>query len=338
MGDVLPTFLPLLAEAVTGGSTETHIAKLDDMMKKGQVYTSKYLPLVFELLDRESKKLLPEYYKTIRYQRGQAATQRENYIKSMMDSGGERGVANFWATLADVTERVLPSAKMWGNITERGSHLVSAAMLVGPEFMEYLKGQAGEGNFMTMLFGKNTGEFTGELRKTIEELANLNKALGPLWEALGKFTVKLLEASADAATGLVKFTGELASNLTSAIKGDWSFVQKGIQSVGGRVQDQLGSNPRLATRSEISNWILKWWTHEDKIPAPSWESAGRIPSSAPSWAGGPSITNIVNANIDASGQPTEVAQKVKEAIETIVIDTSSLQYSQTQNGFPKVSQ
>jgi tape measure domain-containing protein len=153
LGDVMPTFLPMLAKAVTGGNSEEDIAKLDDMMKKGKVYTATYLPKVMAIMQQEASGMMPGYYSSINYKRGNTERMKERYAIDLMAGGGESAVAGFWETLGNILERSSFSAKSMGKGLEVGSNLLQGAMLVGPEFLEYFNGKAMAGNLFTAMMG-----------------------------------------------------------------------------------------------------------------------------------------------------------------------------------------
>lgn len=208
----MPMAVQIMADAVTGDGTRGSgdVAKLQKMMEMGQVDSIEALPKFFEALGREAAPWLQDYYKTISHTRGLSSKSQEDWMKEFLSGGGAVGVPTFFKTFAQLMKDSVQYASTIGNIFERASYVLSAAMLAPGEIFSYLRGDAGKGNFLTELFGPSSGSklfqgvidsferFTTILSEQLDKTGSNFSALGSILSGIDTILAGVVEAITDA--------------------------------------------------------------------------------------------------------------------------------------------
>jgi hypothetical protein len=183
MGDVMPTAVRMMAEVAAGGD----VGKLDDMMKKGELYSVKYLPLLWERMFNESSKILGTFQGTSVYHKGLAGKRREEWMRDFGEQGGYQGLTTFWQTLGQIWGEAGDSAKIAGDMFVRASEIVSGIMLIPSELFRWLDGENDARNFWQSLFGDYQSSGMPEIKDSIKAV----------WEGVKNLTADLVTLFVD---------------------------------------------------------------------------------------------------------------------------------------------
>lgn len=163
----MPEAVNIMAKVAAGGDR----AKLEKMMKAGQVDAFKYLPLFFEELGKRAEPFLGAFFESIQASRGRAAKGNEDFFKNFMSAGGVQGVKTFFDTWAQLMKDSKNTADYLGNAFYKASLYLSAVMLAPKEISDWFSGAEKKGNFLTALFGKSSeNEFLSTIKTTFSQI------------------------------------------------------------------------------------------------------------------------------------------------------------------------
>lgn len=161
-----------MADAVAGGDTK----KLAKMMEQGEVDPIKALPKFFAALKNEATPFMNDFYSSIEARRGKAQKSTEDWMRKFMEGGAGEGIASFFDTWRQLIQDSVPYADKIGKAFQVAAHYMQAALLVPGEVISWLKGDAGEGNFMTALFGSvHDSELGSSIRNLFKTIADTFK-------------------------------------------------------------------------------------------------------------------------------------------------------------------
>lgn len=345
LGDVLPTFLPILARAVTGGATETHIAKLDEMMKKGQVFTSKYLPLAFQEMAKDARLLLPGYFNTIAYARGSASRQQEQWLLDFMAAGGESAVQGFWSTFSSAMGSSKFLAPALGKGVGIASNALQAAMLVGPEFFDYIRGTDEKGNLFSSLFGDSKSNeyltLVKELTIALKDLAlTIFERLKPAFGWLAEFTLNTLPSISNIIKSVLSGVKDSVVAWTNLLNGNISGENIG-NAFGFRQLNNLMTYPQRTMGGAVWDWFKNNTTPSGvgaamTLPGNTDAANNMLAGKGllDKIGGGVNVINHNNITVDS----TQTAQQLGDVLKKQAEEAYNLQFSQQLSNFPKIAQ
>lgn len=139
----------ILADEAAGGD----MAKLDKMFEEGSLHTAKYLPLVLKRMKDDSDKMMEEYRKSLPYYRQQADRQKDLWLRSFTESGGEAGLNNFWQAWIQILEDSYEYAETFGRGFKAAARTFSGLALIPSEFARWQDGEKDSRNMFQSIFG-----------------------------------------------------------------------------------------------------------------------------------------------------------------------------------------
>lgn len=140
----------ILGEEVAGGD----MALLDKMFEKGEIETSKYLPIVLSRMKKESDKLMGAYYESLPYATAEASRQREKWMREFAEGGAEKGLLRFWEAWGAFVKESRTWAPQLGEIFGKISWEFSKLFLISNEFKRWaFRGETDIRNFFQQNFG-----------------------------------------------------------------------------------------------------------------------------------------------------------------------------------------
>lgn len=201
----LPPVVRMMAEAVTGGD----IKALNKMMEKGELDPSKHLPLLFKAMRANAQPFMEQYFKTITFWQGKAQKSQEDWIKRFLGGGGTDAIASFYKTWNQVIQDSIPWAERLGGIFKGIVHYMNAALLAPGEIISWMKGEGGEGNFMTKLFGSNDGS---TFQSIVDMFTSIGNSFKQMIDSM-KIDTQSLGQVLNIVLTVVSFVAEQISNL-----------------------------------------------------------------------------------------------------------------------------
>jgi tape measure domain-containing protein len=246
----LPPVVRMMAEAVTGGD----IKKLNKMMEMGQLDPSVHLPMLFKAMRENAQPFMDQYFKTITFWQGKAQKNQEDWVKRFLNSGGTNALVNFYKTWSQVIGDSIPWAEKLGRIFEKASHYFSAMLLAPGEIAAWFNGQAGEGNFMTKLFGDpKESKFLEDYRYMMSQFEIITKAtMGNSLVSIDS-TKRELEAIGRILGPIMRGLGDLAyiGAMTSQYGTDGLKYASARVLHKNRLDDALSANPMSPEQKEL---------------------------------------------------------------------------------------
>lgn len=219
----------ILSEEVAGGD----MAVLDKMFEKGEIETSKYLPIVLARMKEESDKLMESYYKSLPYATAEASRQREKWMREFAEGGAEKGILRFWEVWGAFVKESRSWAPQLGEIFGRVSWEFSRFFLMYNEFKRWaFRGETDPRNYFQKTFGDYEGSF---FEASVEQMERAKKTMGELFSLIGqafgeagimKKTVEIMSAVIYEVSSILNILALVAQGKFREAKKEFSIYSK----------------------------------------------------------------------------------------------------------------
>lgn len=282
----MPPVVRMMAEAVTGGD----IKKLNKMMEKGELDPSKHLPLLFQAMRENATPFMEQYFKTITFWQGKAQKNQEDWLKKFLGSGGTEALASFYKTWSYVIQDSIPYAEKLGRVFKSIVHYFNAAMLAPGEIFSWIKGEAGEGNFMSALFGNNDGSFGESVKKMFTDIGDsFNTMIDSMTGDMS-----LLTASMDILTTILGAVAEAIGNTFRLLTAYQTGGMEGVMHEARRqdVERQYKAIAKSELDASGMEYNAKDLRDVTRGYMMDWDNANAAPTTRPSQGAASGLTSM----------------------------------------------
>lgn len=247
MAESMPGTMDVFAEAYakltnSGLSGQKAIEALDAAVGDGKVISAEILPIVSEILKQRAAPKLDVMKKTSIAEQARAENRWADLVFSFGESGGEKGFARIWRSLAIALKEATPFAEKLGKAFNEMSKYASFLILLPQSIQRAFQGRD---SWFADLIGKDNVE---RLRRLGDSLKNVMEGVGGVLETVIKGWKLLLDQFGDdfltAFTGFVDRIGYVLKGFNAAVNGDFTAA--------GRYMDAARASMAGATPEEIA--------------------------------------------------------------------------------------
>jgi hypothetical protein len=219
-------------------------SELGDAMKKNKLISNELLPIVSELMLAKARPALEAASQTGTSNQNRFNNARTTFFENFAKGGGDQGMSNVWKMLADLTQTAADNAEMLGANFRVGTAYVRIFLGQVTDLVEYLSGDAKEGNVFTKIF-------TPEMAEQIKIIGdNLSAAIAPLNSLdMSNSTSQLkdfLQVAINTVQTLTSLSLMVRSMYTLDGKGFLEGGKRALVGMSGFVNEGLQTNLRQA--------------------------------------------------------------------------------------------